>query len=318
MNIFYINVIELNAKWGAEYFVNRGFIANGHQTFTLDYRKYRSFLAKKFLEMQEDFDVVFLQRGDHFPAELIEAVNRPRFFWASELVSRCRDHDALLKSGLFDHIFVHSKTCERTVIQMGWVKPGKVSTLINGFDPEVHHKIPGLKKDIDILHVGNISPRRRQILNSLGKSFKVEEHQVFGEAMVNSLNRAKIVLNIHTEDFLDTETRIFEALGCCSFVITERLSEENPFTSGEHLVETNSLEEMQDMLSYYLKNDEERERIAHMGNQEAMANHTYNARARYIAEVMGKYGVNIHKNSSPIDQLAVIRYWERILQLLQP
>ena len=63
MNIFYINVIELNAKWGAEYFVNRGFIANGHQTFTLDYRKYRSFLAKKFLEMQEDFDVVFLQRG---------------------------------------------------------------------------------------------------------------------------------------------------------------------------------------------------------------------------------------------------------------
>ena len=91
MNIFYINVIELNAKWGAEYFVNRGFIANGHQTFTLDYRKYRSFLAKKFLEMQEDFDVVFLQRGDHFPAELIEAVNRPRFFWASELVSRCRE-----------------------------------------------------------------------------------------------------------------------------------------------------------------------------------------------------------------------------------
>ena len=90
------------------------------------------------------------------------------------------------------------------------------------------------------------------------------------------------------------------------------------FYFGEHLVETNSLEEMQDTLSYYLKNDEEREKIAHMGNQEAMASHTYNSRARYIAGVMGKYDVNIHKNNSPIDQLAVIRYWERMLQLLQP
>ena len=62
--------------------------------------------------------------------------------------------------------------------------------------------------------------------------------------MVKSLNRAKIVLQYSYRRFLDTETRIFEALGCCSFVITrKRLSEENPFTSGEHLVEARSLEE---------------------------------------------------------------------------
>ncbi len=87
MNIFYINVIENNAGWGAEYFVNQGFLDSGHETQTLDYRKFRESLASKFLEIS-DFDVFLLQRGEGFPLELIEACQRPRFFGQA---SWCRD-----------------------------------------------------------------------------------------------------------------------------------------------------------------------------------------------------------------------------------
>ena len=97
MKILYINVIEQNADWGAETFLNKGIESLGHVTTNLDYRKHRRSLAIK-LNKISDFDVLFLQRGDRFPLHLLKICNRPKFFWATELVSRNRDQDILLKS----------------------------------------------------------------------------------------------------------------------------------------------------------------------------------------------------------------------------
>ena len=99
MDILYINVIEQNAGWGAETFLNNGFQSLGHNVTNLDFRKHRQVLATK-LKQIPDFDVLFLQRGDRFPPYLLKACNRPKFFWASELVSRNQDQDILLKSNL--------------------------------------------------------------------------------------------------------------------------------------------------------------------------------------------------------------------------
>lgn len=288
MKIFYVNVIEQNAGWGAECFVNRGLLRNGHHTITLDYRVHRQSLARKFLEV-DDFDVFFLQRAEGFPIKLLKAVNRPRFFWASELVSRCRDQDPLLASGLFEHIFVHSQQCKKTVVNKGWQSAECVSVLLNGFDETVQYRIPNIRKDIDVLFVGNILPRRRLWLDSLKKYFNIVEQNVYGQEMTKLFNRSKIVLNIHAEDYLDTETRIFEALGCGSFVLTERLSSESPFSSGIHLVEVDNIDEMVEKIDYYLKNDDIREAIASQGYAEAISNHTYTIRAEEITSYFQKH-----------------------------
>ena len=115
LKILYINVIEQNAGWGAETFINKGFQAFGHNITNLDFRKHRRVLATKLNEVA-DFDVLFLQRGDRFPIYLLKACNRPLFFWASELVSRNRVQNILLKSNLFDHIFVRSDDCKKKAL----------------------------------------------------------------------------------------------------------------------------------------------------------------------------------------------------------
>jgi len=317
VNILYVNKIERNAGWGAECFVNRGFLKLGHQTINLDYKTHQYRLADSLLAV-DDFDVFLLQRGDHFPPELIQAIQRPRFFWASELVSRCRDQDRLLKSGLFDHVFVHSQECLKAVTGQGWIKPENVSVLINGFDPELHRLRPAGPKDIEVLFVGGILPRRRKLLDRLKLKFAVTEMAVFGEQLVTAFNRAQIVLNLHAEEYLDTETRIFEALGCGAFVISEKLAGENPFVSGRHLVETEGITEMEQAIEYYLHHQSEREQIAQAGHEEALEKHSYIKRAEYIAGIMAKQGGRFNRKIPAIDIRTVKAYrrWEPALKIL--
>jgi hypothetical protein len=289
MKIFYINVIEQNAGWGSECFLNRGFLVNGQETITLDYRKYRHNLARYFLSLKDDFDLLFLQRGDGFPLELLRSVRRPCFFWASELVARNRDQDRLLSSGLFKHAFVHSTTCKKTIVKKGWLNADKITVLLNGFDETVQYKLPSIDKDIDVLFVGSILPRRRMWLDRLKKRHGIVETKAFGRDMTSLFNRAKIILNIHAEDYPDTETRVFEALGCGAFLLTEKLADNNPFVSGEHLVEVNDLDAMNDAIDYYLEHEVERDIIARRGHENAICNHTYIHRAVQITSLFSLY-----------------------------
>lgn len=287
MRIFYVNVIEENAGWGAEWFVNRSFNVLGHTTYCVDYRRNRNRLYKHFLDADET-DVFLLQRGDYLPISLIKSINVPRFFWASELVSRCRDQDRLLASGLFDHIFLHSYECLESVVSRGWVDQHRCSVLLNGFDETLHRPILGTTKNIDILFVGSMTQRRKAIMDKVKSYFNVTTVPAFGEELVRLFNRAKIVLNIHADDFLDTETRVFEALGCGAFLLTERLSPENPFSQNE-LAEFDTVKELCDKLRYFLNNDDERNEIAHQGHMTALKGHTYTHRAQEIVDVMSVY-----------------------------
>jgi len=284
MKIFYIAVHEQNASWGAESFVNKGFVNHNHQTFCLDYRRHRSSLRQKF-DQVPDFDVLFLQRGDGFPVELLEACQRPKIFWASELVSRCRDQDRLLSSGQFDHVFVHSPECLKTVVERGWLPREKVSVLLNGFDQETHYKLSGLNKDIDVLFIGSMTSRRQEIINQINGKVQISIHRAFGKGMSDLFRCAKIVLNIHAASELDVETRIFEALGCGAFVLTEQLDSHSPFRSGIHLVEC-TVEEMANQISYYLAHEGERRVIANCGYSTAVQNHSYDTRSVEIASIL--------------------------------
>lgn len=308
VSLFYISVIEQNAGWGAEYFVNRGFIKNGVKTITLDYRKNRGRIAREYLTIKEDFDALLLQRGDCFPIELLRAVSRPRFFWASELISRNRDQDRLLSSGVFDHIFVHSDSCKKAAIDIFHLQPDRVSVLINGFDETVQYRKEGVEKDIDVLFIGNLGfKHRRETIDKLRSMCSIQVLSAFGKDLTDYFNRARIVLNIHAEDYLDTETRVFEALGCGAFLISEKLSTENPFKPNTHYIEVNDANEMAEKIKYYLAHEKEREIVANAGFSEALQKHTYIQRAAGILAVMKPYFENNEKVVPAIDLKAVKR-----------
>jgi len=289
MRIFYVNVIEQNEGWGAEWFINRSFQGLGNSTYCVDFRAHRFELYSLFVNAPK-CDVFFLQRGDYFPKAVIRSVQIPRFFWASELVSRCRDQDRLLSSGLFDHIFFHTNQCLKTGIERGWVRPESASVLLNGFDETVFKPITGLNRDIDVLFVGAMTRRRKQMLDELRKSFRVHSPEGFipTDTMVSLMNRAKVVLNIHAGQFLDTETRVFEALGCEAFLLSEKLSSEAPFTE-EELVQFHNIEDLHTKLRFYLEHDGERARVAQHGHEIALKEHTYTKRAQFLLRVMEPY-----------------------------
>ncbi|MDR2920963.1 MAG: glycosyltransferase [Tannerella sp.] len=287
--ILYIAVHEYNKGWGAEHFVNKGFIDGGNKTICIDYRKYRKGIVNQ-IKTVEPFDYFLLQRGDFFPIKILKAINRPKFFWASELVSRNRDQDRLLQSKLFDHVFVHTQACKKAVIANNWLKEEQISVLLNGFDPEIHYPMENIEKDIDVLFIGNMLNRRKKWLNEIKKHCSLYiVNGVYGEDMVKMVNRSRIILNIHSEEFLDTETRLFEVLGCRGFLLSEKLSEDNPFINNKHLVECIDLSDMISKIRYYLNHENEVKKIAEQGYVEAINKHTYKKRAEYLTDFFSKY-----------------------------
>lgn len=284
LRILYANVIEQHAGWGAEWFVNRGLERLGHKTQCIDYRQHRQMLAAKIAEATE-YDVFFLQRGDGFPIDLVRSLHAPRVFWPSELLARCHDQDPLLASGLFQHVFFHSECCRQEAQKKGWLDGATSSVLLNGFDEAVHKPDPQAAKSIDVLFAGSLTPRRREWLAKLERQFRITVASAYGDELVRLMNQSKIVLNIHAEEWPDVETRVFETVGCGAFLLSERLSSENPFT-GEHLVEYDSPDEACQLVERFLKSDDERQGIAARGHTEAVARHTYTHRAREIVQAM--------------------------------
>ena len=189
LEILYINVTEQNAGWGAETFINKSFNSLGHSITNIDFRKNRHSLASELLKVNKA-DILFLQRGDRFPKNLLKLCNRPKFFWATELVSRNRDQDALLKSNIFNHIFVRSNDCKKRVIKNCWASTDHISVMLGGFDKKLHHK-EHMAKDIDILFVGSMLPRRESIIRKLSSQFHIEVCSVFGKEMSHLFNPVK-------------------------------------------------------------------------------------------------------------------------------
>ncbi len=283
MKVFYAGVFERNADWGAESFLRKAFHDLQHTTYCLDYRSNRRRLFRYFLDAPE-CDLFFLQRGDFFPSTLVKAVQIPRLFWGTELPGRCRDHQHLIRSGLFDHCFFWTSSIIDLFVERGWVERDRCSVLAGACEPTVHKPLPGVSKDIDVLFVGSMTARRQQLLSKLGREFNTMTVAAFGSQMVQLFNQAKIVLNIHADDFLTTESRVFEALGCGAFLLTEKLAADSPFSAGE-LVQFDSHTDLAEKIRYYLAHDEQREEIARCGRAAVLDGHTYAHRAQKIMDV---------------------------------
>ncbi len=304
MKLLYINKINTNTGWGLETFLNRSLHENGIETICVDYQENAYILAQSLLNITENFDAVLLQRGCGYliPLEILTAINRPKFLLFTELVPRNPDQHYLLKSQLFEHVFFRSLPCIDLSLAKGWREQERMSLLLSAIDPSFHVPINETVKNIDILFVGTLLPRRQKIISELATSFSIETANVFGREMVELINRAKIILNIHGEDFLDTETRVYEALACKAFVITETLSTENPFQSGVDLIEVANIGEFKAKITYYLKNSIERETIANNGFTEAIRHHSFTERAKQIQQVIADRVPNEAHGKDPFDR----------------
>jgi len=322
MRLLYLNKIYSNAGWGTETFLNDALQELGVETICVDYEANKFELADYLMGLDQDFDALLLQRGRGYliPTSILRAIRRPRFFLFNDLVSRNWLQHYLLRGRLFDHIFLHSLACIKEVMDKGWLRPDQVSLTRSAIRPNFHHPIPNLDKDIDILFIGSITPRRQEILTQLRQEFNVTVRSAFGMEMVELINRAKIILNIHAEAPLDTEIRVYEVLACRGFLITEKLSEESPFIHKTHLIESSSLMEMKQNIRYYLDRPELRDSIAEDGYHQVVCHHTVNAQARQVVATIENYLPATRSEIPPFDysMLRKARVEEHTRKLMQP
>jgi GT2 family glycosyltransferase/tetratricopeptide (TPR) repeat protein len=225
----------------------------------------------------------FLNIDDWFQYRLPRSL-RPSAWWA---IDTHMDIDwYVAKAPDFDMVFTAQRNAVGRLIDRG---AKKVVWLPLACDPEVHrhHEVA---IEHDICFVGNVYPGPRQDMLAFvqNRYRNVFVGRRFFADMARTYSASRIVLNRSIRD--DLNMRVFEALACKSFLLTNELPEESGqgelFGDGVHLATYRDLDELRDKLDFYLKREDLRERIARIGQTEVLKNHTYRHRMQRIIQEM--------------------------------
>jgi len=151
-----------------------------------------------------------------------------------------------------------------------------------GFDT-YYHKNLNLHKIYDVSFVGSSFKRRKdkyiqylnKTINLFGCNDNLWNHKdrVSYKDMINIVNQSKININFSDQPSYEVsclKNRVTEVLGCGQFLLTEEFPElDSMFKIGKDLDSFSSLEELKEKISFYLQNDNIRDKIATQGNETA-------------------------------------------------
>jgi hypothetical protein len=138
-----------------------------------------------------------------------------------------------------------------------------------------------IEKTFDLGFCGNDRPE----IHYLDKFNIKKDLFVLGDDMVKSINSYKIHFNKNIRD--DINYRTFETCGCKTFLLTNYTPNlEKLFDIGKELITYNNLSEVDDLVKYYLENEDERNKIAEAGYLRVKSEHTYYHRAKKLVEII--------------------------------
>lgn len=203
---------------------------------------------------------------------------------------------------------------------------GRIEYVPIGIDPEIHRPMPLTVAEYgqyqsDVCFIGGLSSRFHQARREMveyaiehGVRMKVwggrREHftgspilkcwqgEIWGKEQVKALCAAKIGLNFHVDHQpgeLDRglNLRAFELAACRVFQLLQRVpSVDQFFEVGQEIVCFDGKEEMLDKVNYYLKHDDERQRIAEAGRQRVLRDHTWSSRISQMLRLMSELVAN--------------------------
>ncbi len=167
---------------------------------------------------------------------------------------------------------------ERGIENVFWMPPA--------CDPDLHEKKADEKK-YDIGFVGSSNPERVHLLNELGQRFNTYYERCFLERMAEVYSQSKVVFHKSVNDGL--AMRVFEVLASGSMLLTDEAKGSgltDLFQDKEHIVIYRNEKELMELAGYYLKNDDERKKIAAEGMRKVLNEHTYHHRVRDMVRTL--------------------------------
>ncbi len=200
----------------------------------------------------------------------------------------------------------------------------KVEFLPHGFDTELHRRV-NITNSLpsayfsDCVFIGAYSKNKEEYLAHLIKylpdpSIKIwgsnwekrsqrmliSEHilgqSVFGDYYSLAIQNSKIALGLLSEKVKGASSgdlitaRTFEIPGVGTFMLHQRTPEiQNYFIEDEEIACFDTVDELVDKVSFYLKHADAREKIALKGKERAWRDHTYEKRAQQLVEIIKKH-----------------------------
>jgi hypothetical protein len=142
-----------------------------------------------------------------------------------------------------------------------------------GYDPSRGRDL-GLARDIDALFIGSphVPRTRRQVKRLRRRGVDVTalgswtDPGTWGESRTRLINRAKIFLNLQRYAGELSGVRFILGMANGALVVSEPVYDPAPYLPGKHYVSA-TVEEMRDVIAYYLAHEEERRHVADEGHR---------------------------------------------------
>jgi len=267
-------------------------------------------------------DLIFIGKGEcifgdtvalikqHFPNTFIVSFLGD-FYWepADFKIGQCQHADL--------NLFSYYDESIRNLYKKTGVK--NIGYWNDGFDPEVEKKVNVLK-DVEVsffgsnyLKINNYLENyqfRYNLMSAIDKKFNLvvygkgwenfrnRRNWVTEDKKTEAVNRSKITIGVTAVDnayLYLSWPRVFQTMACGTLHITQYVPGlEQIFKNKEHLVWFRTLNECLELIEYYLKNDDERERIAETGRNFVLKNHTYSNRVNGFIDMKIKNENNIY------------------------
>lgn len=208
---------------------------------------------------------------------------KPMAYWASDTHINDLSYGYRLETAKkADYVFCAQKRAVNEFKENGIANP---IWLPHAVEPLAYPKFDLATKRYDVCFVGHVNSRNR--VDALDRLFAEFPNFYYGQQLFEAAARkyaeSKVCFNISMTD--DINMRTFEVMASGSFLLTNWIPTiEELFVDGKHLVLYKTFDEMVDKIKYYLRHDDERERIAQAGYEEVMARHTIQHRVNRILE----------------------------------
>lgn len=202
----------------------------------------------------------------------------------------------------YDYVFIAS---EKYANKIKSKVNTNVHTLLQCTDPDVFYPEKNMDISDEILFVGVTRGVYRRIVKDIlrtdhdisiygmGWEEYIDEKYVKGYFIPNNelhehYSSCKILLNDHWDDMIDEDfpsNRLFDALSCGTFVISDKIPSANTLFEGS-IITYNNVKDLNEKINYYLTHEDERIEIAKKGQKIVLENHTFDHRIKKILSIL--------------------------------
>ena len=202
----------------------------------------------------------------------------------------------------YDYVFIASEKYANKI-------KSKVNTNVHALlqctDPDVFYPERNMDISDEILFVGVTRGVYRKIIKDILKTDYdvsiygmgweefidekyVKDYFIPNEELHKYYSSCKILLNDHWNDMIDEDfpsNRLFDALSCGTFVISDNIPSANDLFEGS-IVTYNDENDLKEKINYYLTHEDERIKLAKKGQKIVLENHTFDHRIKKILSVL--------------------------------